>query len=102
MATTESSTIPPAEFPQPLTLSQRLDLLILRVNDIVLSALPKIETATCQFESVETGWGRCDGGFQCGARATVHHLPTEQDFCRKHFLQVALRDELAELEVSRG
>jgi hypothetical protein len=45
---------------------------------------------SCEFESPESGWGACDGGFQCSDLGTVHHLESGRDLCYAHFLQAEL------------
>ena len=45
----------------------------------------------CAFESPETTWGACDGGFRCPDLGVVHHLESERDLCYAHFLQAELQ-----------
>lgn len=54
---------------------------IRRVDQILLGS----ELSPCSYQSPESHYGACDGGFPCYEQGTVHHLASGLEFCLKHF-----------------
>jgi hypothetical protein len=71
-----------SEFPQGLTRQ------LSRLDRMVTLAIANAELSSCCFESPESSFGRCDGGFACSEKATVHHLASGLEYCGGHFAGV--------------
>jgi hypothetical protein len=58
--------------------------------DALASELRRVQTTLglCAWQSPETSYGACNGGFPCQELATVHHLATDEEFCLSHFREV--------------
>lgn len=93
MPTPHSSTAPVEEFPQVHS-----GLTIERLLSIVSQAVATATLPGCCYQTPESSWGACDGGFPCYRPATVHHLASEQDYCARHYYTVAIAEALTEVE----
>lgn len=80
MAHSTLPALPLAGFPQ--VLSAVIDQQIKSVER-TLAGYRQFLT-TCDYNTPETSWGRCDG-YPCGSVATVHHLESGEEFCPYHF-----------------
>jgi hypothetical protein len=47
------------------------------------------DLSTCDYESLESHAGACDGGHPCHDKATVYHLASDQEYCDRHFREVS-------------
>lgn len=81
MAHTTLSVLSSTHFPE--VCAGFLDLEIRRVTEIYDALMP-----VCAWESPESSHGAGDGGYPCGAKATVVNLASEQPMCVKHFAAV--------------
>jgi hypothetical protein len=73
-----------------ITFTSSIDRLVARFVKVTETAIANADLHICSYESPESSIGACDGGrFSCSAKATIHDLETEQDFCAKHFAQVS-------------
>jgi hypothetical protein len=69
------------------------------LSSFIEKILHKPVLGRCSFVSPESSRGACDGGHECGVKATVHDLESDREFCAGHFRAVLI---LRALEVGRG
>jgi hypothetical protein len=83
MATQKLSSLSSPLFPQ--VIPGVMDRYIAHVDRI----LAECELTTCCHESPESSWGASDG-LVCSAKATIHELATEREYCARHFREVSI------------
>ena len=77
------STLPVLAHPAfPQVLSQAIAQEVTRV------AQPHLALSVCCYESPETVWGACDGGYPCGKLAVVIDVSTGFGYCAEHDREV--------------
>jgi hypothetical protein len=81
------------------TLARPESDLSLVLNSFITRIVNKPVLGRCSFVSPESSRGACDGGHECGVKATVHDLQSDREFCAGHFRAVLI---LRALEVGRG
>jgi hypothetical protein len=69
----------------PAQFISALDREIDALDQIIDRARAKTQLPACCWESPESSWGACDGGFPCYEPATVHELATGLEYCLEHF-----------------
>ena len=68
--------------------AQLIPALIERQITQVNLILAQSDLGLCDWESPESSYGACDGGYSCHEKATVHHLASEHEYCLSHFREV--------------
>lgn len=82
MATQNFTCLSSPDFPQAF--ESLIEYELRRVDRVLVQTL----LPTCEHEFPESRYAAADG-FPCNQPAVVHHLPTEQDVCLKHFQEVS-------------
>jgi hypothetical protein len=72
MASRTLPAFPLSEFPQVFT--ALLDHEIREIERIVASVRERAALPLCSYQSPESSYGACDGGFPCQEPGVVHHL----------------------------
>ena len=74
----------------PSTFAQLVPSIVGREIARVDRILAESELSTCDYVEPESVYGACDGGSSCNARAIVHHLESDLEYCAAHFREVDL------------
>jgi hypothetical protein len=61
---------------------------LVRIVERAEKKAPRPELGSCDWQSPESYFGACDSRV-CRQKATIHHIPSEQEFCLAHFREVS-------------
>jgi hypothetical protein len=82
VAHTTLAVLPFPGFPQPLDCVIGCEI---ARNDRMLT---RAEFSPCCYESPDSSYSACNGGFPCYELASVHHLASGLEYCEEHFEEV--------------